>query len=114
MKRYSRILGVLLFALNGLMTSAPISAEDAKLVVKPVAEKKVKELPSGPLYWRLENFPTLAQAEGLRAPRRLRRRLPATPGCSRLDRRMAPVPVEPGLPRSDRSRPSVPANICCA
>jgi hypothetical protein len=64
MKRYSRIVGVLLFALYGLMMSAPISAEDAKLVVKPVAEKKVKELPSGPLYWRLENFPTLAQAEG--------------------------------------------------
>lgn len=68
MKRHSRIIGVLLFALHGLMTPAPISAEDAKLVVKPVAEKKVKELPSGPLYWRLENFPTLAQAEGAAGP----------------------------------------------
>jgi quercetin dioxygenase-like cupin family protein len=32
------------------------------LVIKPLAEKRVTELPSGPLFWRLENFPTLAQA----------------------------------------------------
>jgi hypothetical protein len=34
-----------------------------KFEIRPVAEKKVKQLPSGALYWRLENFPTLAQAE---------------------------------------------------
>jgi hypothetical protein len=34
-----------------------------KFEIKPLAEKKVKQLPSGTLYWRLENFPTLAQAE---------------------------------------------------
>jgi hypothetical protein len=28
-----------------------------------VAEKKLKQLPSGPLYWRIENFPTLALAQ---------------------------------------------------
>ncbi|WP_246798440.1 cupin domain-containing protein [Rhizobium leguminosarum] len=39
-------------------------AADAKFVVEPVVEKKVKELPPGPLFWRLENFPTLAQAQG--------------------------------------------------
>jgi hypothetical protein len=33
------------------------------LVIKPVAEKKVKQLPAGPLYWRVENFPALAQAQ---------------------------------------------------
>ncbi len=27
------------------------------------AEMKIKELPRGPLYWRVENFPTLAQAQ---------------------------------------------------
>ena len=26
-------------------------------------EKKVKQLPEGPLFWRIENFPTLAQAQ---------------------------------------------------
>ena len=31
--------------------------------IKPVAEKKLKELPPGPLFWRVENFPTLAQAQ---------------------------------------------------
>jgi hypothetical protein len=41
--------------------SLPAAAQ--KFEIKPVAEKKVKQLPSGALYWRLENFPTLAQAE---------------------------------------------------
>jgi hypothetical protein len=41
---------------------APASAQD-KYVVKPVAELKTKQLPTGPLYWRIENFPTLEQAK---------------------------------------------------
>ena len=40
-----------------------LPAAAQKLEIKPVAEKKVKQLPPGTLYWRLENFPTLAQAE---------------------------------------------------
>jgi hypothetical protein len=36
------------------------------LVVKALSEKKVTELPSGPLFWRLENFPTLVQAQAAR------------------------------------------------
>ena len=34
-----------------------------KFEIKNVAEKKLKHLPAGPLYWRVENFPTLAQAQ---------------------------------------------------
>lgn len=36
--------------------------------VKPVAEKKLKELPPGPLYWLVETFPTLAQAQAAVGP----------------------------------------------
>ena len=38
------------------------------LVVKPLAEKKVAELPAGPLFWRLENFPSLANAQAAAGP----------------------------------------------
>jgi hypothetical protein len=38
------------------------------LVIRPLAEKRVAELPPGPLFWRLENFPTLAQARTAAAP----------------------------------------------
>jgi hypothetical protein len=38
-------------------------ATDVQYVVKPIAEMKVKQLPKGPLYWRVENFPTLDQAK---------------------------------------------------
>ena len=33
------------------------------LAIKTLAEKKVPELPAGPLYWRIETFPTLTQAQ---------------------------------------------------
>jgi len=36
--------------------------------VKAVAEKKLKELPPGPLYWLVENFPTFAQAQAAAGP----------------------------------------------
>jgi hypothetical protein len=42
----------------------PLSrADDVPYVVKPIAEMKVKQLPKGPLFWRVENFPTLDQAK---------------------------------------------------
>ena len=56
------VIGVAL----ALGLSLPAAAQ--KFEIKPVAEKKVKRLPPGPLYWRLENFPTLAQAEGAAGP----------------------------------------------
>lgn len=64
-----RRIGMLLFPLCavGLMTSAPMAAE-AKFAIAPVVEKKVKELPPGPLFWRLENFPTLAEAQDAAGP----------------------------------------------
>ncbi len=39
-----------------------------KFVIKPVAEKKVKALPQGTLFWRVETLPTLAQAQAAAGP----------------------------------------------
>ena len=47
----------------GLLLLPSGAAQELKYVVKPVAEKKIKELPAGPLYWRVENFPTVAAAK---------------------------------------------------
>ncbi len=47
----------------GLLLPPAVEAEDAPYVVKPIAEMKVKQLPKGTLYWRVENFPTLDQAK---------------------------------------------------
>jgi hypothetical protein len=52
----------------GLLLSPLTAAAQQKFDIKTVVEKKVKELPSGPLYWRLENFPTLTQAQGAAGP----------------------------------------------
>ncbi|MER9022368.1 cupin domain-containing protein [Mesorhizobium sp. M0815] len=62
-------IGLLIFSVCafGLMTSVSMPA-DSKFAVEPVVEKKVTELPSGPLYWRLDNLPTLAQAQSAAGP----------------------------------------------
>jgi quercetin dioxygenase-like cupin family protein len=50
-------------ALTGLLLSPSPATAQGQYVVTPVAEMKVKQLPKGPLYWRIENFPTLEQAK---------------------------------------------------
>jgi quercetin dioxygenase-like cupin family protein len=40
-----------------------VAAEAQKYVIKPLADKKVAQLPEGPLYWRVETFPSLADAK---------------------------------------------------
>jgi hypothetical protein len=101
---------ILLFALSlvavAALVSAPAAAQ-AKLEVKPVAEKRIKELPAGPLYWRIETLPSLAQAQAQAASHAtalaaevsgkawlftLAAKGGATPGASRVAE-VGPVPV---------------------
>lgn len=51
----------------GLLLS-PSVALAQKFEIKSVAEKKISQLPAGPLFWRIENFPTLAQAQAAAGP----------------------------------------------
>jgi hypothetical protein len=55
-------------AAMGMWLSPTIAAAQGKFVIKPVAERKLQQLPVGPLYWQLENFPTLAQAQAAEGP----------------------------------------------
>ena len=68
-RRPCRALPAVALALSlcamGLVLSPSMAAEQKKFVIKPVVEKKLKQLPAGPLYWQLENFPTLAQAKAV-------------------------------------------------
>jgi quercetin dioxygenase-like cupin family protein len=56
------------FCAMGLLLSLSPAAAQLKYVVKPVAQKKIKQLPAGPLYWRVENFPTFADAKAAVGP----------------------------------------------
>jgi hypothetical protein len=51
----------------GLLLS-PLIASAQQFEIKPVAEKKIEQLPPGPLFWRIDNFPTLAQAQSAAGP----------------------------------------------
>jgi quercetin dioxygenase-like cupin family protein len=52
---------------TALLLSSPVAAEPGQFIVSPVAEKKLNRLPPGSLYWRIENFPTLDQAQSAAA-----------------------------------------------
>ena len=49
-------------AMSGVLAPSSAAAQ-GQYVVRPVAEMKIKQLPKGPLYWRIENFSTLDQAK---------------------------------------------------
>jgi hypothetical protein len=60
----SLLIGILVILSSTLcVPPATADAGEQKLVVKPLADKEVSELPPGPLFWRIENFPSLAQAQ---------------------------------------------------
>lgn len=63
---------VILLALSlcamAVLLSPPTAVAQQGFDVKPMAEKKVKQLPAGPWYWLVENFPTLAQAQAAAGP----------------------------------------------
>jgi hypothetical protein len=54
------VVAALAVASASLLSSSQAAAQ--KLVVEPVTEKKLKELPPGPLFWRVETFPSIAAA----------------------------------------------------
>ncbi|MEP7063348.1 MAG: cupin domain-containing protein [Betaproteobacteria bacterium] len=64
MKRF--IVGAIVPLLAVLQLSTAVAQQ--KFVVTPLIEKKVTELPTGPLFWRIENFATLSQARGAAGP----------------------------------------------
>ena len=62
-------IAVAFFACAISMASS-IAAEQ-KFEVKAIAEKKISQLPAGQLFWRIDNFPTLAQAQAAAGPNAL-------------------------------------------
>lgn len=65
MKRFVMLMVVGCAWALGLPPSAAMAQQ---LVIKSLAEKKVTELPPGPLFWRLENFPALGEAQAAAGP----------------------------------------------
>ncbi len=56
------VLAVAVLVSGAFLLSSAAVAQQA-LVIKALTEKKVSQLPARPLFWRVENFPTLAQAQ---------------------------------------------------
>jgi quercetin dioxygenase-like cupin family protein len=56
------ILALSFLGIGNLSAPSPVAAQ-AQYTVRPVAEIKVKQLPKGELFWRVESFPTLEKAK---------------------------------------------------
>jgi molybdate transport system substrate-binding protein len=65
MARYPLVLRYSLFvwATTIVALLLPVTARAQKFDITPVAEKTVSQLPPGPLFWRVDTFPTLAKAQ---------------------------------------------------
>ena len=64
-----RVLIYLIVVLaSGLWSLHSTAIAQQSLVAKPLAEKKVEELPAEPLFWRIENFAALPQAQAAAGP----------------------------------------------
>jgi len=85
----------------------PTAVAQEALVIKALAEKRVSQLPAGPLVWRIETFPTLAVAQAAAEPTGLAAessgqvwlftlgpRGGASPGGTRVAE-IGPVPIPP-------------------
>jgi hypothetical protein len=69
MKSFLMHFGMIAVLAPGLLSASPsLAAEEQKYVVKPVAQKKITQLPEGPLYWRVETFPSLTDAKAAVGP----------------------------------------------
>ena len=100
----ARLVFSLTLCAIGVVLAPPAEAQQ-KFEIKPVAEKKLKQLPAGPLYWRVENLTTLAQAQAAAGETSLAAEVSgkvwlftlaskggATPGASKVAE-IGPVPV---------------------
>lgn len=59
---------VVLVSAAFLLSPAAVAQQElppGSLVIRVLVEKKVLQVPDGPPYWRIENYPTLAQAQAV-------------------------------------------------
>ena len=56
------LIGLTVVSLSGLSSLPSIAAAQDRLVAKPLVAKQLEALPAGPLFWRIENFRTVALA----------------------------------------------------
>ena len=64
----NRIAFALVTLVCGLVLSASPATAQQPLSIRPLAEKTVADLPPGPLFWRIENFPDGTRAHAAEGP----------------------------------------------
>lgn len=60
-----RLIGVAAIMVSGLVLLSSAAKAQQALATKVLAERKVLQVPDGPLFWRIETAPSLAQAQAV-------------------------------------------------
>ena len=106
---------VLSLGMMGVLLIPSTATAQPKLEIKNVAEKKLKQLPAGPLFWRIENFPTLALAQAAAGETALAAEVSGKIWLFTLGREgRGHARRQARSPRSDRCPRSLPPNTFCA
>ncbi len=63
--RHATLVGATVVVVMELVS---VSASPQQFEIKSIAEKKIPQLPPGPLFWRIDNFATIAQAQAEAGP----------------------------------------------
>jgi quercetin dioxygenase-like cupin family protein len=62
------VIGAVALLVLSPASSPPRGQAPPALVVRPLVEKRLAELPAGPLFWRIETFPSVAEARAAEGP----------------------------------------------
>ena len=81
------------------LVAAPPDAGAQQFSVKPVAEKKIRQLPAGPLYWRVETLPSADLILAFAEHKGVAELLPDIAAMTGAAAVLAPVDNEAWLPR---------------
>ncbi len=65
---FAQRVTVLILSLCAMGSLLPAATAQDAIVISLVVEKKLKQLPTGPLFWQVENFSTLAEAQTAAGP----------------------------------------------
>ena len=100
-------------AFVGLASPPGAWAQEA-LVIKALNEKRVTQLPAGPLYWRVETFPTLEAAQAAAEPTAMVVESAGRIWLVTLGPAGGSSPAAPQSPRLVRCRWCRHPSTCCA
>jgi hypothetical protein len=109
-----RLLSCLALVAGLTFLSPAVVMAQSAMTIKPLAEKKVDSLPSGTLFWRIENLPSLPAAQASVGPFSVAVEAAGKAWLFTLGPQGGSTAGAAMVAEVGRSRASRPRSTCCA